>query len=233
MNKKKQNILSKCAIILYGPPGSGKGTQSKLLSEKLNLFNLDTGAILRQILNDPKNKNNKEIQKEKIINNAGILNTPSFVLKILAEKTKQLSKMGQSIIYSGSPRTMFEAFGDSKNPGLLNILKKEYGKQNIKIIAIEIPESETIRRNSTRVICSVCKTPVLKQFSKIKTCPFCDGKMEYRKDDNKNIIKTRLKEYKERTLPILLKAEKDKYKIIKINGSPAPFMVYKKLLEYF
>lgn len=230
MAKTTQNKL---AVILYGPPGSGKGTQSALLADKLNFLNLDTGSLLRKILSDPRNKKNKEIQKEKKLNDAGILNSPSFVLKILSQKTREAFNRGDSVIYSGSPRTMHEAFGNKKNKGLIDVIEKLYGKKNVRVLYLSIPEKETIKRNSNRTFCSVCKAIFMAKYSRLKDCPFCGGKIKHRTDDNIKIISTRLKEFRERTLPILAELKRRGYRVNKIDGTPPPYKIFEKLLAYF
>lgn len=236
-------MTDKIAVILYGPPGSGKGTQAKLLAEKLNLFPLDTGEYLRKILYDPKFKNDKKIQFEKKINEAGKLNSPAWVLNVVKKRVKELAKLDQSVVFSGSPRTWYEAFGsaspglsakmrDKKDKSLLQILEKLYGKNNIFTFILQIPEKETLKRNSKRSVCSVCRASLMAFASDFKICPFCGGKIEYRKDDKKEIIIERLKEYRERTKPIFNELKKKKYRVVEIDGTPAPYKIHQKLLSY-
>ena len=97
-SKNKKN--SKLAIIFYGSPGSGKGTQAKLLADKLGLYHFDTGDFLRKILNNPVLTKNKEIIKERKLNRSGKLNSPSWVLKIISKQAETISKLGQSIVCS-------------------------------------------------------------------------------------------------------------------------------------
>ncbi len=220
------------AIIIYGPPGSGKGTQAKLLADKLGFFHFDTGAYLRKTLYDFANKNNKEIQLEKKLNETGKLNTTEWVLKITSQRVKELAKLKQSIIFSGSPRTIFETFGDKKNNGLVEILTKIYGKKNIYIFKINISEKETIKRNTHRLVCSICGSPILGLEIRKISCPFCGGKLKHRLDDNKKVILTRLKEYSERTAPIMTKLKKIKYKVIEINGGPMPYKIHERMISF-
>lgn len=228
---------SKKIVILYGPPGSGKGTQAKLLADKLGFFHFDTGSFLRELLHDQKFQKNKTIQKERRLNDGGKLNTPSFVLKIVSQRAAELFKLKQSIVFSGSPRTLYEAFGDKKTKGLMALLSSYYSRSNIFIFALNIPENESILRNSNRSTCGVCQTTLLNQklqdkHVKFKHCPFCGAKIVSRVDDNPKIIKTRLLEYKTRTKPIFKGLKKRGYKIYKIDGTPMPYKIHQKIVSY-
>ena len=67
----------------------------------------------------------------------------------------------------------------------------------------------------------------------MKNCPLCGDKIEHRSDDKKEIIVERLKEYRQMTLPVIKELEKRKYKVIKIDGTPAPYKIFNKILTYF
>ncbi|MDP3890360.1 nucleoside monophosphate kinase, partial [Nocardioides sp.] len=136
------------AVIFYGPPGSGKGTQAKLLSDKLNLYLFDTGDFLRKIFSNPKLKNNKKIQAQKKLYNEGKLVSFEWVLKNVSQKVKELAKLDQSIVFSGSARSLFEAFGDNKHKGLVKILEEIFGKHNLYFFYLDILDKESIKRNS-------------------------------------------------------------------------------------
>lgn len=228
------------AIIIYGPPGAGKGTQAQLLAEKFDLIHFDSGKYLRELLYDPKNKNNKIIQREKKLNEAGKLNTPSWVLEIISGKVKEIAGLlHKGVVLSGSPRTIFETFGNDKNIGLIEILEKMYGKKNIYIFKINVSENQTIERNTYRLVCSVCGSPIIDMSIilpkckniDISQCPFCGGKFKHRFDDNKKVIITRLKEYGERTAPIIEELKKRKYKVTEVDGSPMPYKIHEKILS--
>lgn len=221
------------AVVFYGPPGSGKGTQAQLLASKLHLFHFDTGDYLRKLLNNPKLKNDKAVQRERKLNESGKLNTPAWVLNVVTKQVGELAKLGQSVVFSGSPRNIYEAFGDETHQGLLPFLGKKYGKENVHIFFLEIPDEVTIKRNTHRTICSVCKTPLLDAKHKSSTCPFCGGKVEHRIDDSTVIIKQRLKEYHSRTEPVIAESKKRGYSVIKLDGTPAPYKIHEAIVGYF
>jgi len=229
---------NKIGVIIFGPQGSGKGTQAKLLADKFDFFRFDSGGYLRKILYDPKFQKNKIIQRERKLNEAGKLNTELWLTKIVNKRFKELIRLGQSIVTEGFPRTIFEAFGDKKIEGAIDIFKKGYGKNNIFIFLLDIPKKESIKRITQRFTCSVCKALLLSSKLlrlgriKFKICPFCGGKIVHRVDDNEKAILTRLKEYKERTEPIFRELKKRKYKIYKINGAPMPYKIHEKIVSY-
>lgn len=228
----------KIAAIIYGPPGSGKSTQAELLSKELGIFHFDTGDFFRKVLYSFDAENLKklgisgqELLKERKLNESGNLNTPEWVLKVVSKKVKEFSKLDQSILLSGSPRTFLEAFGQNKDSGLMKILSEEYGKKNISIFVLKISETESVRRNLSRIVCSVCKNSFLAKVG--SSCPICGGKVEHRKDDKKETMITRLKEYHSRTEPIFTELKKRGYKINFIDGVPAPYKVHQQILNFF
>lgn len=216
------------AVMIFGPPGSGKGTQANLLAWKRGFVHFDSGKYLRNVLHDPARQKEKLVQRERKLNDAGMLNTPSWVLSIFKAESKKIHDAGMSIVYSGSPRTMYEAFGDSKTEGLVAFLQKLYGKKNLHFISLEIPPSSAIKRNKKRRVCTICSTGVL-ATSKAKECPICAGPLKMRIDDRAEVAKARINEFKTRTEPIFKELKKRGEKLVKIDGTPAPYKVYEKI----
>lgn len=221
--------MQKQAVIIFGPPGSGKGTQAELLAKKYDFIHFDTGRYLENLFRNLNLKiASKQIWHEKKLWDTGKLETPSFILGITGEATRKISKADFNIVYSGSPRTVYETIGDSRHLGLLKILSDIYKKENIKIFQIQVKELTSIKRNSNRMVCSVCGLPVLAD-SKSKHCAFCAGPLRKRTLDDPNVIKVRLKEYSERTLPIINEYKKVGLKINIIDGEPAPYKVFEQI----
>ena len=216
--------MNKIAVMVSGPPGAGKGTQANLLANKYNLIHFDSGKYLRSILHNPKNQEDPTIKRERKLNDEGVLNTPSWVLNIFKEETQRIANSGKSVVYSGSPRTMYEAFGDGKNTGLIKTLQTLYGK-NIVFFSLQITPEEGAKRNKKRRVCEVCGIGVLASAN-IKTCPVCAGKMKIRVDDSPEITKKRIKEYTSRTKPIISEIKKTGIKVINIKGEQKPFEVF-------
>lgn len=218
------------AIIIYGPPGSGKGTQAELLTRKYNVIHFDTGRYIESLINSPKAKKNKILAREKKLFDGGMLCTPSWVLKITREEAERIATAKFNIVFSGSPRTSFEAFGDEKNEGLIYALERIYGKKNITVIKIDIPEKDSIKRNSARFICDVCGLPRLSSVGG-NHCALCAGILRKRTLDDPKVIPIRLKQYRERTYPIIKKVKLRGIIIKSIDGTPLPYKVHKKIVQ--
>jgi len=234
----------KKAVILYGPPGSGKGTLASLLAKNFDFIHFDTGRYLGRLLANPAYRKDKIIQREKKLFEKGILCTPAWVLKIVSQAARKIAAADWGLVFSGSPRTILEAFGDpegiasrsygagKKQTGLIKILEKIYGRNNIFIFELKAKPQTSIKRNLTRVVCTVCGQPSLFLYTgKIPCCAVCAGPLEKRIDDDSKIIKTRLIEYQKRTQPIFKGLKKEGYQVIKIDGEPAPYKVFQKIVQ--
>lgn len=220
------------AAIIYGPPGSGKGTQANLLSWNQGFIHFDTGRYCEALVHDPASQNDPVIQREKALFDSGALMTPSFVLEVVKERTAMVSKAGAGVVYSGSPRTMYEAFGDASHEGLIPFLEREYGKEHICAFALRISPEDAIARNKGRLVCSVCRTPVMAGYAE-SSCSICGAPLVKRMAlDNPEIFKTRIKEYEERTFPIIAALEQRGYAIRRIDARPLPYEIYKIIVGY-
>jgi adenylate kinase len=233
--------MKKQVVILFGPPGAGKGTQSELLSDKLNLYYFETSKILEQKFQEAENlsetaedrfieiKGEKyDVLNEKKLWKEGSLCSPVFVTYLVKEKINYLFKEGKNLIIAGSPRTIQE--GEEVSP----LLKELYGRENVKVFSIEISAAETIFRNSHRKICELMRHPILfnQETEKLTICPLDGSKLIKREGlDDPETIKTRLKEYAERTLPVLELFKEQEIEVIRINGEQTVSNVYNDILK--
>lgn len=220
---------------MFGPPGSGKGTQGQLLAEKFGFYYFETSKLLEEKFMESRggekitiDGQRYSVQKEKENWKGGKLCSPPFVTYLIEKKIKDLFREGKGILLSGSPRTIYEA------QRIMPLLEKLYGRKNIKVFFLKISVKETIFRNTHRRICELMRHPLvyLNENKNLKYCPLDGSKLLKRKGlDEPETIKRRLKEYKERTLPVISYFKKRKLKIYCINGSPPPAIVFKNILK--
>lgn len=224
--------MKKRIVILFGPPGAGKGTQANLLADKLDLYYFETSKILEKSFRGAEGfiKTGQEkfdLFAEKKLWDTGLLCSPPFVAYLVKKRIKELSDEEESLVLAGSPRTVYEA--DVIGP----FIKKLYGKENIKVVLIDISAKETIFRNSHRRICELMRHSILynKETKNLKHCILDGSKLLRRKGlDDVETIKVRLKEYKERTLPVINILKKQGIRVKKINGEKSPVNVFKTIL---
>ncbi len=222
-------------IILMGPPGSGKGTQAELLAEKLNLYYLETSKILEEKFQEIKENEFVTVagkkyflREEKKSWETGLLCSPPFVTYLVEEKIKKLFKEGKNLVLAGSPRTLYEG------KKIIPLLIKLYGRKNIKTIEITLSPEQSIWRNAHRRICQLMRHPILytKETAKLIRCPLDGSRLIKREGlDDPETIKIRLKEYKERTYPLINYFKKERLKVTKIDGSPPPSDVFEDILK--
>jgi len=235
LKQSMAKINNQQIIIILGPPGAGKGTQATLLADKLGLFYFETSKIIEQkVMNADRGEVEKvgdkeyDLLAEKKRWEEGILCSPPLVALWVNQRIRELAEQGESIVIAGSPRTLPET------KGIMPAMAEFYGEENIKVILLELKAEDSLWRNSHRRICQLMRHPILfnKETEKLTKCPL-DGSSLIRREklDDPEIIKIRLREYQERTLPIVDYLEKEGYKITKIDASPAPADVFNNVFE--
>jgi len=180
-------------LIIFGPPGAGKGTQSHYISKKYNLYQLSSGDLLRQ-----------EIQKktelgniiEKTISNGGLVNND--IVNLLVKNIVINSSHRNRIIYDGYPRNI------SQLKNLEQILKND--NQSISfILFLNVTRDVIEKRIEGRLICEKCNKTFNANFTKDEIDLHTCGKnhLKKRKDDSKEAIITRYDTYMKETKPVL------------------------------
>ncbi len=208
----------KLAIAVFGPPGSGKGTQADRLAEVFQLVHIDTGKLIERAVYDPTRQNDPMIQRERENFETGRLTTPEwFVENIVLAEIRTHAKIGNGIVFSGSPRTMFEV------ERMVPELEDLYGRNHVRFFRINVRPETSIFRNIHRRICDRCGKPLM--YSETgedeRTCA-CGGRIVTRTLDNPEVMKVRLEEYENRTRPIFEYLEDRGYRLIDIDGEPDP-----------
>jgi len=205
-------------IILFGPPGAGKGTQADNISKKFNLHKISTGELLR----DEIRKNTDLGVKIKSIVDRGSLVSDDIInnlmIKVFAEKN-----FSNRIIFDGYPRNISQA----KNLDLL--VKKN--KQKIScVLNLDVKKEITIKRILGRQVCTKCGLIFNKYFKpSTKDNHSCDVKyLSKRSDDYEKIIASRFETYLNITFPIL-EFYKNQNLLHIINGDAEISVIYKEI----
>ncbi|MEK7583018.1 MAG: nucleoside monophosphate kinase [Patescibacteria group bacterium] len=220
--------MPKQVVIFIAPPGAGKGTQADLLAGAKGFFHLESSKVIEDKFSSAA-ADDVVIQEEIKKNRSGILNEPKLVSEWMKERIKQLADQDTSIVFSGSPRTLFEA------EQLVPFLAELYGKDHIKIFNINISDEESIRRNSARRMCKANRHPIpnLPEFQNITVCPQDGSELMHREDDQPERIRVRHQEYKNRTAPVLVYLHDHGYEIIQISGEQDIKKVSDDILQNF
>ena len=195
-------------IILFGSPGVGKGTQAKILSQKINIPHISTGDILRSAI-DKKTQLGLEARK---LMDKGELVPDDIMIRIIRD-TLQEERSKNGFILDGFPRTLAQA----KELDKLLINLKMDGK---RIIVIKANEEEIIRRLTNRKACKNCNHIfTTNEIEKRNTCPNCGAKDSFyqRSDDKEEVIRNRLDVFKNQTKPVLDYYKKNN-KVIYVDG---------------
>lgn len=181
-------------IILLGPPGAGKGTQAARLVAERNMVQLSTGDMLREA----RASGSPIGEKVKAIMDAGELVSDAIVTALIGERLDTCSDCGA--IFDGFPRTLAQAEA-------LDILLAERGRRLDHVIELVVDENELVKRITGRFTCAKCGTGYHDSFRPTAIPGVCDvcGSTEFKRrpDDNEETVRTRMKEYRAKTAPIL------------------------------
>jgi len=195
-------------IVLLGPPGSGKGTQAKMIAEEFGLRHISTGDLLR----DEAKKDTPLARKIKEVLEQGKLLSDQLMLEILMN-----SLPDDNYILDGFPRTVSQA------KMLDDIADIDF------VFLIDVSDNSIIERIVNRRLCSKCG-----RIYNLKTnppkddnlCDVCGLPLVQREDDKEEIVRKRLEEYHKQTEPVIKYYDK---RLIRINGERPIADVFKEI----
>lgn len=179
-------------IVFLGYPGSGKGTQAKLLSQRKGFFHISTGDLFREEMS----KGTELGNRVKSFISSGKLVPDELVLEVIREKIKNLN---DNILFDGFPRTVEQAEG-------LEMMLEEFSRTVDKVFFFEVNENEVIKRISARRNCPKCGkiyNLITDPPKNDSLCDVCNVNLVQRDDDREDVVKNRIEVYKDLTAPLI------------------------------
>ncbi|HEV3147495.1 MAG TPA: nucleoside monophosphate kinase [Chthoniobacterales bacterium] len=179
-------------LVLLGPPGSGKGTQAEMITRQFGIPVTSPGAILRREkdLGTPLGLETAEITQH-----GGLV--PDKIIVELIEDWLRLHG-GHGFVFDGFPRTLPQA------KSLLSILTRLRTALDLAIW-LEVSEETVRERIAGRLQCRGCgftTSLTSAKFAERPVCPYCDGPLVRRNDDDFSVLQTRLGEFASKTQPL-------------------------------
>lgn len=207
-------------IVIMGPPGVGKGTQSHGIVDHFGVVHVSTGDILRMAI-----RSGSELgQKVQDVMNAGDLVSDDLMMEVIKDRLSH-DDVKAGWLLDGFPRTPAQA------SGLMEMLE-EIGQTIDAVLVMRAPADEIVRRLNGRITCRACNEVMnLVGFGNVQPifCPFCGETKEkrgkpalyQRADDTEETIRHRLEVFRKKTLPAAWLLE-EKYKLHEIDGLGTP-----------
>jgi len=181
-------------IVLIGPPGAGKGTQARALSERMGIPQIASGDLLRAAVRD-----HTELgRRAHDFLDRGQLVPDELVIKLIIERLSR-DDAHAGFILDGFPRSLTQAES-------LAVLLRKAGIQLDRAVAVNVPDAEVVKRISGRRTCRQCGAMYHVIFDPPKTpgvCGKCGGELYQREDDAEETVLERQKVYAKATRPLI------------------------------
>lgn len=180
-------------LALFGPPGSGKGTQAKRLIETLGIPQLSTGDMLRESI-----KQSQPLGiKAKDFMNKGQLVPDALMIDLIQERIKQ-ADCSKGFLLDGFPRTVAQAEA-------LDQMFVRLGRKLDHVVSFQVDTPELVDRLAGRIVCSKCGASYHVKTKPPKAegiCDVCGGTVIKRDDDKAEVVQARLDTFKAATAPV-------------------------------
>jgi len=204
-------------VVLMGPPGSGKGTQARLLQERLGLPQISTGDMFRAM----KEAKTPLAEQVRAILAAGTLVPDELTTQMVEERTSADDCRGGYVL-DGYPRTIGQAEA-------LEHIAEAQGRDEVLAVLVDVPYDVLVKRVTGRRTCSVCGEIYNVYLKPPRADEVCDLHPEVplkrRADDNEETIKTRLATYDGETRPLLEYYEATG-RLRRVDGTRDPEAIY-------
>lgn len=208
-------------IILLGPPGAGKGTQAKSISNKYNIPHISTGDIFRKNISE---KTPLGVEAKKYIDN-GQLVPDSLTIDLVKDRLQE-KDCSSGFLLDGFPRTVNQAEA-------LDEFLKDNNTNIDTALLIHVPREFILERMTGRRVCPSCGASYHIKFNPPKRdskCDICGSEVIQRADDTAATVNKRLDVYEAQTQP-LIDYYTDKSLLSKVDGTQAINDVFKSVCK--
>lgn len=209
-------------LILFGPPGSGKGTQSQRIVGRFAMTHISTGDALRSAI---RNKTEVGLRAQKVME-SGELVSDEIVTDILRDIIRPLRKETGSFLFDGYPRTVEQV-------ACLEAICEEFSLPAPAVINLEVPEETLILRLTGRRLCGSCGATFNIYFQPTRqagVCDVCSGPLTKRVDDEPETVRERLRVYHGQSSPVL-KIYQERGALHSIEATGSADEVFKKIIR--
>lgn len=208
-------------IVLLGPPGAGKGTQAKSISNRYSIPHISTGDIFRKNISE---NTPLGVEAKRYIDNGQLV--PDEVTINMVKDRLQQADCKSGYLLDGFPRTVHQA------EALQEFLQKRGDKLDTALL-IEVPSSFILERMTGRRVCPSCGASYHVKFNPTTIegkCDVCGSDVIQRKDDTVETVKERLDVYERQTQP-LIDFYKEKSQLSVVNGTKAINEVFESICK--
>ncbi len=209
-------------LILLGAPGAGKGTQAKILSERLGIAHVSSGDLFRENI---KNGTPLGLEAKGFMDRGELVPDPTVIKMIVSHLETPACEKGA--LLDGFPRTIPQA------QALDEALLRGFNEGIRRVIYIKVDTEELLRRLSGRWICPVCQTSYHEITNPPKVAGHCDKEgaaLYQREDDRRSTAEHRLQVYFNQTMP-LIEYYTQRNLLIEIDGQQSVEVVTQEIIE--
>ena len=196
-------------VILFGPPGAGKGTQGALLAERFGMLRLSTGDMLREAV---RAGSVLGTEAQGIMASGELV--PDDLILAMVREVLESDAAANGVVFDGFPRTLPQAEG-------LDGLMRELGRPISAVLVLRVDDEEIVRRLGGRRSCVKCGAVYHVSADPPKQpgiCDRCGGELTQRPDDAEDTIRRRLAVYAEQTAPLLAHYRSAGTRIEEVDG---------------